>query len=110
MQKQGRVFSIAASVLSIALLFSIYGLAQSPDPLTYVIKSRVSGKVLDVPGYSTSDHALIQQIADNGGLNQEFRLEPVSGGYYKIVSRWSGKALDVPDGSNANNVQIQQFT
>ena len=77
MQKQSRVFSIAASVLSIALLFSISGLAQSPDPLTYVIKSRVSGKVLDVEGASLDDGARVIQYTGHGGANQQWRLRAV---------------------------------
>ena len=110
MQKHSKFMTLLAGVFAIALMISTSGLAQSPDPLAYIIKSRVSGKVLDVPGFSFSDHAQIQQIADNGGVNQEWRLEPVSGGYFKIISRWSGKALDIPDGSFNDNVVIQQFT
>ena len=75
MKKQSRLFTITG-ILALAFSISTLVMAQSPEPLTFVIKSRVSGKVLDIPGYSNSDHAQIQQVADNGGINQEFRLEP----------------------------------
>jgi hypothetical protein len=37
-----------------------------------------SGKVLDVRGASTEDHAVIQQYSDNGGANQIWWLEAQS--------------------------------
>ena len=74
------------------------------------IVSRSSGKVLDVPGASTADGAIIEQWTDNGGQNQQWSLVSVGSGYYKIVSRSSGKVLDVPGASTANGAHIQQWT
>jgi len=40
MRKQISLLTISASVLALVLLVSISVLAQSPDPLAYLIKSR----------------------------------------------------------------------
>jgi hypothetical protein len=44
----------------------------------YKIVSRSSGKVLDVPGASTANGAIIEQWTDNGGQNQQWSLVQVS--------------------------------
>jgi Ricin-type beta-trefoil lectin domain-like len=41
---------------------------------TFKIVSRSSGKVLDVPGFSTADKTKIEQFTDNGGINQQWQL------------------------------------
>jgi endo-1,4-beta-xylanase len=73
----------------------------------YKIRSKASGKVLDVPGGSKENIA-IQQYSDNGGANQHWRLAVVDNGLFKIVSEASKKVLDVPGGSK-ENIAIQQY-
>ena len=73
------------------------------------IVSRNSGLVLDVPGASTANGALIEQWTDNGAVNQQWSLVSVSSGYYKIVSRNSGLVLDVTGASTANGALIEQW-
>ncbi|MER5641146.1 RICIN domain-containing protein [Kitasatospora sp. NPDC002227] len=69
---------------------------ESWYPQTTVrIVNRNSGLPLGVPGASTAaGAAVVQQTADNGG-DQQWRLEPAGGGYYKIVNRNSGLVLGV---------------
>jgi hypothetical protein len=76
----------------------------------YKIVSQSSGKVLDVPAFSTSDGTKIQQFTENGGTNQHWRLISVGSGLFEIVSQSSGKVLDVPAASTTNGTVIQQFT
>jgi hypothetical protein len=59
------------------------------------IVSRHSEKCLDVFGASTDDAAAVIQWTCTGGPNQQWRLEPVATGAYRLVARHSGKALDV---------------
>jgi len=59
------------------------------------IVSRHSGKCLDVYGASTDDAAAIIQWTCTGGPNQQWRLERVPSGAYRLVARHSGKVLDV---------------
>jgi hypothetical protein len=40
----------------------------------YYIVNSSSGKVLDDPGFSTSNGAIIQQYQWNGGANQQWKL------------------------------------
>ncbi|MBC8061601.1 MAG: RICIN domain-containing protein [Clostridiaceae bacterium] len=76
----------------------------------YKITSKVSGKVLDVDGVSTSDSAKMHQWTSTGGANQQFKVVDVGGGYYKLIAVHSGKALDVPGSSKVNGTQLQQYT
>ena len=68
-----------------------------------------SGKCLDVEGISTADGARVQQWEYWGGQNQQFKLEHVGAGWYRIVARHSGKCLDVRGVSPADGAQVQQW-
>jgi hypothetical protein len=46
----------------------------------------------------------------SGDPNQQWKLEPVEGGYYKIVARHSGKVLDVAGASLAEGAIVHQWT
>jgi hypothetical protein len=75
------------------------------------IRSRKSGKLLDVSGAGTANGANIQQWDDANGLNQLFILAHVkdesSNEYYKIIDAHSGKCLDVSKASISNGGNIQ---
>ena len=64
----------------------------------FTIESVSSGKVLDVPGFSFNDGALIQQVAYNGGANQHWSrnsLREFPRFEYIFTCRATGKVLDV---------------
>jgi C-terminal processing protease CtpA/Prc len=65
----------------------------------YEIISRHSGKCLDVDGASTEDAAPVIQWRCHGGANQQWRLEAVANGAFRLTARHSGKVLDVYGGS-----------
>ena len=75
----------------------------------YEVKSRLSGKNLDVSGKSTADGGAIVQWTDNNGANQQWRVT-ISNGYATLISRLSGKALEVQGASTADGANIVQYT
>jgi len=76
----------------------------------YSIQNRTSGKVLDDPGWSTSNGTQMEQWdRGNGQANQQWSLLPASGGYYYIQNRYSGKVLDDTGWSTANGTTMEQW-
>ncbi len=73
----------------------------------YKLVNRLSGKVLDDTGESTSSGTVVQQYDYLGGTNQQWQLAPVT--YYNIVNRLSGAVLDIPGGLASNGTVIQQW-
>jgi len=76
---------------------------------SYYIVNVSSGKVLDDPGFSTSNGAVIDQWQLNGGANQQWNFVPLKDGYDEVVNASSGKVLDDPDFSTSNGTQIIQY-
>lgn len=75
----------------------------------YTVRSRHSGKVLEVSGNSTANGANVQQSDDFGNNNQKWVVTDVGNGQYSIVSVHSGKSLDVEANSTANGANIHQW-
>ncbi|MGX7827546.1 RICIN domain-containing protein [Actinokineospora sp. 24-640] len=73
----------------------------------YKVKSRLSGKVLELP--SADDGARLVQNADSGNTRQHFRLADSDSGYVRLINRNSGKALDVWEWSSADGGAIAQY-
>ncbi|MET7402150.1 RICIN domain-containing protein [Dactylosporangium sp. NPDC005572] len=74
----------------------------------YKIRSRHSGKVLDLP--DANDGTQLVQYADNGSTRQQFQVLDSSDGYVRFKNRASGKVLDVWEWSTADGAKIAQFT
>ncbi|TDD02871.1 glycoside hydrolase, partial [Nonomuraea deserti] len=75
----------------------------------YRIKSRHSGKVLDVHNWSTANGGAIVQWTDHNGTNQQWRLADSSDGHVRFISRHSNKALEVQGASTADGANIVQY-
>jgi lysophospholipase L1-like esterase len=75
----------------------------------YRLKSRHSGKVVDIASSSTANGANVVQWTDKNAANQQFRLADSDGGYVRFVNRNSGKALDVWERSTADGARISQY-
>ncbi|RAV98242.1 RICIN domain-containing protein [Pseudochryseolinea flava] len=73
------------------------------------IVNRNSGKVMDVPGFSTANNALIKQYTWNGGANQRWTIQNLGRGEYRIVNVHSGKSLDNPNSSRTVGTNVQQY-
>jgi hypothetical protein len=69
-----------------------------------------SGKVLDVPGGSTSTGTQLEQWTANGGTNQQWQLRPNGDGTYQIYGRNAGLVAGVGGGSTAEGAAIVQWT
>lgn len=77
----------------------------------YDVRSKVSGKDLDVAGGAIANGSNIQQYAPNGTLAQQFYfLFNDSDGYYTVVAANSGLALDVNGGGDYNGANVQLYT
>jgi Ricin-type beta-trefoil lectin domain-like/Calpain family cysteine protease len=74
----------------------------------YYIVNEASGKVLDDPGFSTSNGADIDQWQLNGGANQQWNVVPQTDGRFELVNLSSSKALTDPNFSKSNGTIIQQ--
>jgi Ricin-type beta-trefoil lectin domain-like/Concanavalin A-like lectin/glucanases superfamily len=69
-----------------------------------------SGKVLDVPGGSTSPGTQLEQWTANGGTNQQWQLRPNGDGTYQIFGRRAGLVAGVGGGSTAEGAAVIQWT
>lgn len=89
------------------------GVGSFPRPgLWYMIVARHSGKYLDVSGGpdATENGVNVHQWQYNGGTNQQWRLEPLSDGYYRLTPRHAqDKCLDVNGVSTTGGANIQQW-
>jgi O-glycosyl hydrolase len=69
-----------------------------------------SGKVLDVPGGSTTAGTQLEQWTANGGTNQQWQLRPNGDGTYQIFGRRAGLVAGVGGGSTAEGAAVIQWT
>jgi hypothetical protein len=77
---------------------------------TYKLVNANSGKLMDAFGGGTADGTPIIQWGDNGGTNQQWRLNPTGDGYYTITGVASGKALDLPAAGTLPGTQLDLAT
>ena len=97
-------------LLTTALSLSTASAQPNIDPTAwYVIRNIGGNKVMDVSNNGCCNGAWIH-IWTYGGLpNQQWRITPVSGGYYKIAARSTGRVLDVEGASTGDWVHIHQW-
>lgn len=79
---------------------------------TYYLQNRRSGLFLDIAGgeSATEDGANVHQWSFTGTKNQQFRLEHLNDGSYKVIAVHSNKALDVNGIKLHNDANIHQWT
>jgi endoglucanase len=73
------------------------------------IMNRNSGRCVDVVGGSTANSAEVIQYDCHSNANQQWQLQPVSGGYYQIIAQHSGRCLDVASVSTADGARVLQY-
>jgi len=76
----------------------------------YYLQNRNSGLDADVFGLSTADGANMAQGTYNGGANQQFRLEHLVDGAYKVIALHSLKVMEVSAISKDNGANVHQWT
>ncbi len=74
------------------------------------IMAKHSGRVLDVPGASTSDSVNIDQYSNWNVDNEKWMLESTGDGFFKISAKHSGKCMDVKSGSTAAGTNVLQYS
>jgi len=77
---------------------------------TYTLTYTGSGKVLDVPGFSTALGQQLDQWTANTGSNQQWYLQPTSDGYFTIVSLYNGLAADDYNWNTSDGAAVAQYT
>lgn len=110
----GTITSAFGLSSDIPLVSEYFNYLNSESPVvapnsSTVILNVFSGKALDNTGWSNSNGNPIQQWTYSGGSNQQWLLEPVDLGYYKIINVGSGKVLDDTNSSLSSGTQIQQW-
>jgi hypothetical protein len=80
----------------------------------YRLTAKHSGKRLEIiddgAGSLQADGTKARQWSARSGVqNQDWRLDDMGGGWWRLTNVGSGKVLDVPGGSTANSVAIGQF-
>ncbi|XTZ14218.1 family 43 glycosylhydrolase [Micromonospora echinospora] len=73
----------------------------------YRIRSRHSGKVLDLP--SAADGTQLVQRTASGAATQQFRLQDSADGFVRFVNRHSGKVIDVWNWSTADGGMLAGY-
>ena len=90
--------------------FSANDETKTIDNGTYVIKLASNDNyVLDVSGASKANAANVALYQYNGQANQQFKIEYVSNGYYRIIASHSDKLLDVHNSGKANETNVEQY-
>ncbi len=74
------------------------------------VTSVLSGKALEVADYSSDDGANIIVYEYWGGLNQQWDITHIGGGYYTMTAAHSGKSVDVYDWSTEDGGEILQWS
>ncbi|MFW0715115.1 RICIN domain-containing protein [Pedobacter sp. N23S346] len=72
--------------------------------------NRNSGKVLDVPAWSTAEGEQLKQYTSNGGNNQKWTITNLGNGEFRIANVHSGKSLDNPGNSRTLGTNVIQYT
>jgi hypothetical protein len=82
-----------------------------PSKQSYrILRCKHSNLLLDVPGYSTDDDALIIQWDAHGGTNQLFRFEEKADGYGIIRNKHSKLVFDIPGCSKEPLTPLSQYS
>ncbi|SKC64812.1 RICIN domain-containing protein [Ohtaekwangia koreensis] len=72
--------------------------------------NKYSGKVMEVPGYATTDGTQIKQYTSNNGTNQRWIIQNLGRGEYRINNVNSGKVVDNPSASRTLGTNTIQYT
>ncbi|MEU8002263.1 pectate lyase [Catellatospora sp. NPDC049111] len=77
----------------------------------YRLKSKASGKVIEIAGSSTADGATVQMASGAGSTAyyQQFSLLDNGNNVVRFKNRNSGKSLDVWEWSSADGARISQY-
>jgi hypothetical protein len=75
----------------------------------YVIRNVATNKVMDVENAGCCNGYFIHQWTYQGQANQQWRVEDLGNGYYRLVARHSGRVADVRNASTADGARLHQW-
>ncbi|MFP4031992.1 MAG: RICIN domain-containing protein [Desulfococcaceae bacterium] len=90
-------------------LWTLVPLGDDGEAPRYSVISYATGRCLDVSGNSEASGANVQQYPCHGGPNQQWRLEPIGDGAYRIVAVHSDFCLDVDGAATESGANVQQY-
>ena len=79
------------------------------DGYRWKIVNAGDGTLMEVVGGGMADGAPIQSAADDGGLNQKWRIVRTRNGYYELFNAASGRTAEVIGFSLDNGADVRQF-
>ena len=79
------------------------------DDYTYIIKSALTGKALDMGGWSQDNGGNAIIWDNNKTANQRWYITQVDGGYVFFINKHSNKSLEVGGWSTSNGGNVQQW-
>ena len=79
------------------------------DDSTYVLKSALTGKALDMGGWSRDNGGNASVWDNNNTNNQRWYITEVGGGYSFLINKHSNKSLEVAGWSTSNGGNVQQW-
>ncbi len=101
MQTRKRAYLLLGT--GIAALAVAVAKAQVTSGTTYTLVARHSGQFLDVLGAATANGSPVGQSTGHGGSNQQWLVESLGSGQYRLTGVGSGKPLDINGASTADN-------
>jgi hypothetical protein len=112
-----RILLLASGIVSAAACGNDLTTAKAPqtprfgiDPNAwYVIRNVATNKVMDVESAGYCNGYYVHQWTYQGLANQQWRIQEVGGGYYKVEARHSGRVLDVKSASLSDGASIHQW-
>ena len=96
------------ALLATCLFMTGQALAQI-DNGVYEIKSKHSGKLIEVGGASQDNGANVNQWPANGHDTQRWLVTGTDNGYYSLINLNSGKAMEVYSSGTADGDNITQW-
>ena len=106
---------LAVTLLAAGMTFVAFQPAQRAAAATpvggesdgqFVIKFDNSGKCLDDPNFATAAGTALEQWTCNGGANQNFYLDYISSGWFRIRNESSGLCVNIKGNTYTDNTPI----
>lgn len=89
--------------IGFAMLSLLSSRAQVTSGTTYTLVARHSGHFLDVLGAATASGSPVGQSVGHGASNQQWLIESLGSGQYRLTGVGSGNVLDINGASTADN-------
>lgn len=108
-----KAMAVAGSLAASVMVTADY-VIDVPNPLiesgsTYKILNRNSGKALEIGGVALDNGATAQQWEYVGSQNQQWKIDYLHNGFYRLTAMHSNKSLEVANSSKDEGATVQQW-